>query len=133
MNNSPLNDTEQDTVKEFVDFVFDNVEKNHDKSDFAINNKESTRAARWLIDAGVTSARGSLEKLEKHSSSYEGMKLLMFDCVNMCYQIMIKRFPSEHHPGTNPIYNFEVRLSILELNRHTFQSNDGQGPIDLTH
>ncbi len=29
-NNSPLNETEHDTVKEFVDFVFENFGKNHD-------------------------------------------------------------------------------------------------------
>ncbi len=132
-NNEPLNETEQDTVQEFVDFVFDNVGKNHNKSDFATNKKESTHAAKWLIDAGVTGANESLEKLKKHSSSYEGMKKLMFDCVNMCYQTMIKTLPSEHEPGTDPIYNFGVCLSILEVNRQIFKSNDGQGPIDLTH
>ncbi len=67
--NSPLNEAEEDNVKEFVDFVSEHIGRNHNKSDFAINKKESTHAAKWLIDAGVTSARGSLEKLEKHSSS----------------------------------------------------------------
>jgi hypothetical protein len=101
--------------------------------------KETTRSAQWLLNAGVTSVRENLCKLQAHANHYEGLKDLMIDCSIVTFNCMTATFPPECDEGSdsddsdlNPTYPFETRLMTIAYNRRMFEQATDEGPIDLT-
>ena len=53
----------QDITQKFSNFEFRYIDNKYKKSDFIITMKETTHAARWLINSGVTILSESLCQL----------------------------------------------------------------------
>jgi hypothetical protein len=101
--------------------------------------KESTRSAQWLLQAGVTSIRENLCKLQAHANHYQGLKDLMIDCSIVTFKRMTETFPPDHDEGSdsddsdlNPMYPFKSRLMTIAYNRRMFERATDEGLIDLT-
>ena len=139
-NNDLFNETEQGIITRFTTFAFIHIGTKQDKSEFAVKLKEITRSAQWLINAGVTSARENLLKLQAHGSYYDGCKAMMIDCCMATFSRMIDTLPppvsndgsESDDSDLNQTYPFESRLLTIAYNRKMFDQASNEGPIDLT-
>ena len=90
--------------------------------------KFTTRAFRWMSEAGVPDVDKPLAQLEDYLNQFNGLKQLMLDCAVLCATRMI----SSQTKGPRVTYKFEEALMLFHNSRAREQKQAATRVIDLT-